>query len=75
MEMGGAGHETSHEYAYFKFTDELREWTISVQGGLLVVGMNGLGGQVIRVPMVRGGPFIPDTDGPGGPIMGGPLVA
>ena len=70
MEMGGTGHETSHEYAYFKFTDELREWTISVQGGLLVVGMNGLGGQVIRVPMVRGDHLFPIRMVPGDQLWG-----
>ena len=48
MKMGGAGH------AYFKFTDELRGGTISVQGGLPVAGTDGPGGQVIRAPMVRG---------------------
>ena len=41
--------------------------TISVQGGLLVAGTDGPGGQVTPAPMVRGTiNFIPDMDGRGG---------
>ena len=57
MKRGGAGHET---WAYFKFTDKLRGGTINV-----------LGGTACSRHGWSGGPFISDTDGPGGLIIGG----